>query len=132
MWPKSASFRRLVRPNWYAFFDHVQNENQWRMTKFFKFIHEKVIWNHQIKSFNTLQLIFGFGSGFILPLSINLWLKGRITQQSSPERDESNAFSKNVFLASTEDKNLGTEPKFELIWSNGWKVIGPQFLLHTL
>jgi hypothetical protein len=40
--------------------------------------------------------------------------KGRITQQSSPERDESNAFSKNVFLASTEDKNLGTEPKFKL------------------
>jgi hypothetical protein len=39
----------------------------------------------------------------------------RITQQSSPERDESNAFSKNVFLASTEDNNLGTEPKFELI-----------------
>jgi hypothetical protein len=58
--------------------------------------------------------------------------KGRITQQSSPERDESNAFSKNVFLASTEDNNLGAEPKFELIWSNGWKVIGPQFLLHTL
>jgi hypothetical protein len=45
--------------------------------------------------------------------------KGRITQQSSPERDESNAFSKNVFIASTEDNNLGTEPKFELIWSNG-------------
>jgi hypothetical protein len=45
--------------------------------------------------------------------------KGRITQQSSPERDESNAFSKNVFLASTENNNLGTEPKFELIWSNG-------------
>jgi hypothetical protein len=43
--------------------------------------------------------------------------KGRITQQSSPEHDESNAFSKNVFLASTEDNNLGTE--FELIWSNG-------------
>jgi hypothetical protein len=43
--------------------------------------------------------------------------KGRITQQSSPERDESNAFSKNVFLASTEDNNLG-EPTFELIWSN--------------
>jgi hypothetical protein len=45
--------------------------------------------------------------------------KGRITQQSSPEPDESNAFSKKVFLASTEDNNLGTEPKFELIWSNG-------------
>jgi hypothetical protein len=45
--------------------------------------------------------------------------KGRITQQSSPERDESNPFSKNVFLASTENNNLGTEPKFELIWSNG-------------
>jgi hypothetical protein len=45
--------------------------------------------------------------------------KGRITQQSSPERDESNAFSKNVFLASTDDNNLGTEPKFELVWSNG-------------
>jgi hypothetical protein len=45
--------------------------------------------------------------------------KGRITQQSSPERDESNAFSKIVFLASTEVKTLGTEPKSELIWSNG-------------
>jgi hypothetical protein len=45
--------------------------------------------------------------------------KGRITQQSSPERDESNAFNKNVFLASTEDNNLGTEQKFELIWSDG-------------
>jgi hypothetical protein len=45
--------------------------------------------------------------------------KGQITQQSSPGRDESNAFGKNVFLASTEDNNLGTEPKFELFWSNG-------------
>jgi hypothetical protein len=45
--------------------------------------------------------------------------EGRITQQSSPERDETNAFSKKKILASTEDKNLGTEPKFELIWSNG-------------
>jgi hypothetical protein len=31
--------------------------------------------------------------------------KRRITQQASPERDESNAFSKNVSLAATKDKN---------------------------
>jgi hypothetical protein len=57
--------------------------------------------------------------------------KGRITQQSSPERDEGNAFSKNVFLASKEGSKLGTQPKFELSWQNG-KILGPQFLLHTL
>jgi hypothetical protein len=45
--------------------------------------------------------------------------KGRITQQSSPERDEGNAFSQNVFLASRENKKLGTQTKLELIWCNG-------------
>jgi hypothetical protein len=45
--------------------------------------------------------------------------KGRIMQQSSPERDEGNAFSQNVFLASKENKKLGTQTKLELIWSNG-------------
>jgi hypothetical protein len=45
--------------------------------------------------------------------------KGRITQQSSPERDKGNAFSKNVFLASREGTKLGTQPKFKLSWLNG-------------
>jgi hypothetical protein len=40
-------------------------------------------------------------------------------QQSSPEPDEGNAFSQNVFLASKENKKLGTQTKLELIWSNG-------------
>jgi hypothetical protein len=44
--------------------------------------------------------------------------KGRITQQPSPERDEGNAFSKNV-LASRENKMLATQMKLELIWCNG-------------
>jgi hypothetical protein len=44
--------------------------------------------------------------------------KGRITQQSSPERDEGNAFSKNIFLASREGTKLGTQPKFVLSWLN--------------
>jgi hypothetical protein len=65
-------------------------------------------------SCNQPLRIFGFYKLSHRPLT-----KGRITQQSSPERDESNDFSKNVFLASAEDKNLGTEPKLELIWSNG-------------
>jgi hypothetical protein len=63
---------------------------------------------------NVILKILKRVGGFVDPLT-----KGRITQQSSPERDESNDFSKKVFLASTEDKNLGTEAKFELIWSYG-------------
>jgi hypothetical protein len=45
--------------------------------------------------------------------------KGRIMQQPSPERDEGNAFSKNVFLASRENRKLATQTKLELIWCNG-------------
>jgi hypothetical protein len=40
--------------------------------------------------------------------------KGRITQQSSPERDEGNAFSKNIFLLSRENQKFGTQTNYSL------------------
>jgi hypothetical protein len=79
--------------------------------------------NHVATGLQTIQYLLLFineSSNLIGYLIMHRPLtKGRITQQSSPERDESNDFSQNVFLASAEDTNLGTEPKLELIWSNG-------------
>jgi hypothetical protein len=63
------------------------------------FLHE----NHFKKMFFKLGYVAGHR-----PLT-----KGRITQQSSPERDEGNALGKNVFQASREGKKLVSQPKLE-------------------
>jgi hypothetical protein len=71
---------------------------------------------HQFGAYTGCSLSSSNGTSLFIHRPLT---KGRITQQSSPERDEGNAFSKNVFLAFRENKKLGAQTKYELIWCYG-------------